>query len=426
MLILTKRCGATTLACVALLALAVPAARAQRITVTPSLQGFGQRIPSTWFDPFGSARTAAFNIRLYGRAISQVPPYALGYNPYSYGGYAGGYGSGYGNGGYGNGGYGNGGPGYAAGANAYGSGLGGTGYGPSSYGPSGSNSSIDPYSGSLPGSADLVNAQGRFLVNQQEANLKREQFKQRSVETGRKVFDEWLYERANTPTLQDERERAAKDALRYHLTNPNATQIYSATSLNGILDQLRQLQARGVSGQAVPLDEDLLRQINVTTGAGGNAGLLKNDGQLNWPQLLAGDDFAAERRDLDRKLPIAIDQAGRYNRVDPGFLKDMNSDVERIRDRVSRAVGDVPPSQYVEAKRYLNQVTDALRILQSPDARNYVTGKYSARGRNVADLVKNMSGLRFAPAAPGEEKAYRALYQALADYYAGTRVASRE
>src|SRR5207253_1336119 len=34
------------------------------------------------YDPYGTARQAAFNISLYGRAMSNVPPYALGYNPY--------------------------------------------------------------------------------------------------------------------------------------------------------------------------------------------------------------------------------------------------------------------------------------------------------------------------------------------------------
>jgi hypothetical protein len=409
----------------ALLALSAPPARAQRITVMPSLQGFGQRIPSTWFDPYGTARTTAFNVRLYGRAVSQVPPYALGYNPYAYGGYGSGFaGSVYGGGyaGYGSygGGYGSAGYGTLA-NNTYGYGSGQAGYGSSSYSGGSGGYAMDPYSGFLTGSASLVSAQGRFLVNQQEANLKREQFKQRSVETGRKIFDEWLYERANTPTLQDERERATKEALRYHLANPAATQIYSATSLNAILDQLRQLQARGVSGKAVPLDEDLLRQINVTTGAGGNAGLLKNDGDLTWPLSLTGEDFAAERKDLERKLPTALSQVAHNKQADPGLLKDMLGDVERMRDRLARRIADLTPSQYIEARRYLNQVDDALRVLQGPDAMNYVTGKYSARGKSVGELVKNMSGLMFAPAAPGEEEAYRELYQALRTYIAGAQ-----
>jgi hypothetical protein len=379
MLTAAKRLGTTALACVALLAVAAPAARAQ--------------IPVGWFDPYGTARTQAFRIRLWGHAMSHVPPYALGYNPYVSTAYYGGY--------PGSGGY-----------------AGSSGYG-------GYDSSIDPYSGYVRGSADLLSAQGRFLVNQQEANLKREQFKQAHAETRRKIFDEWLYERANTPTLQDERERLAKLDLRYHLTNPTSPEIYSGASLNTILDQLKQLQARNVKGTTVPLDDDLLRQINVTTGTGGNVALLKNDGQLSWPLALSGEDFAPERQDLERKLPEALKQA-QNNKVAAGLLKDMSSDVERMLDRLGQMISDLTPSQYIEAKRYLNQLGDALRLLQSPDAMNYVTGKYSAKGKNVGELVKNMSGLRFAPAAPGEEKAYGELYQALTQYYNSAQQASRE
>src|SRR6516164_3482441 len=73
-------CGAALLA----LVLAAAPARAQ------VGMRFGNRIPGVggtlnpynYYDPYGNARQAAFNIALYGRAMSQVPPYALGYNPY--------------------------------------------------------------------------------------------------------------------------------------------------------------------------------------------------------------------------------------------------------------------------------------------------------------------------------------------------------
>ena len=66
---------------VALLALVLAAApaQAQRFRVP----GTGGTLnPYNYYDPYGTSRQAAFNIALYGRAMSQVPPYALGYNPY--------------------------------------------------------------------------------------------------------------------------------------------------------------------------------------------------------------------------------------------------------------------------------------------------------------------------------------------------------
>lgn len=40
--------------------------------------------PARLYDPFGYAQQQAYLIGLYGKAMSTVPPYALGYNPYPY------------------------------------------------------------------------------------------------------------------------------------------------------------------------------------------------------------------------------------------------------------------------------------------------------------------------------------------------------
>jgi hypothetical protein len=328
-------------------------------------------------------------------------------------------------------------------ANAYGGGYSGA-YGgspaPGTYGgtpysgaaggygtPSGSYGD-DPFAGSQRSSADIIGAEGRFRLNNLQANLIKEQVRGQKIENRRKILDEWVYERANLPTRQDERERLAKLDLRYHLTNPAPTEIYSGTSLNTILDQLKQMQARGVRGPTVPIGDDLLEQINVTTGTGGNVGLLKNDGRLTWPLALSGPDFEAERKDLERNLPVAVSEVQKHGRVDRGRIKDMRSDVERMLERLARMIGELTPSQCIEAKRYLNQLNDGLRILETPDAVSYLTGKYKAQGRTVGDLVRYMSnkGLRFAPAVAGDESAYRALHQALTTSYGGTQQLSRE
>ena len=118
-------------------------------------------------------------------------------------------------------------------------------------------------------------------------------------------------------------------------------------------------------------------------------------------------------------MPLAMSEAEKHGQVDQGRLKDMTADLDKMSDRLSKDIGDILPSPYIEAKRYLNLLGDALRALKTPDAGNYFTGKYVARGKTVGELVKNMSGFKFAPAAPGEEKAYQELYQDLRTYYNG-------
>jgi hypothetical protein len=75
-------------------------------------------------------------------------------------------------------------------------------------------------------------------------------------------------------------------------------------------------------------------------------------------------------------------------------------------------------SHYNESKRFLNDLEDALKVLERPDASSYVNGKFAAKGATVRDLVNNMSknGLSFAASVPGDEAAYVSLQRAMAQY----------
>jgi hypothetical protein len=67
-------------------------------------------------------------------------------------------------------------------------------------------------------------------------------------------------------------------------------------------------------------------------------------------------------------------------------------------------------------------LNEAVQALSDPNVQNFLTGKFAAKGKNVADLVDNLTrvqGLEFAPAAPGDEAAYRALYQLFQAYDTG-------
>jgi hypothetical protein len=100
----------------------------------------------------------------------------------------------------------------------------------------------------------------------------------------------------------------------------------------------------------------------------------------------------------------------------------MQNDLGKLTDLLNDSVGELAPSQYIEAKRYLNQVGDAVAALSDPKVSTYFNPNQNwakqAKVSNVAELVSymNKSGLRFAAATPGDEPAYNALYRALADF----------
>jgi hypothetical protein len=371
-------------------------------------------------------RQQAFNIATIGQALSFVPPYALGFNPYPrrvsfappispFNPYAGmatnPYASLYSN------------PYASMVANPYASNPYATspGYDNSSYNPY-MYSYPDPYSGYLRGGADVINAQGRFLVNTQQAYLTREQVRQERVVSRRKMFDEYLYEREKAPTLEDERQRHSLEQLNRSRNNPPVTEVYSGKALNDILADLRKLPPKPEAGnlvniQQLPLDEDALKHINVTVG-GGNIGLLKNEGRLNWPVALGGPEFKEQRERINSLAQAAVRQAEFNGQVDPGTITQLSTDVASLNRQLRQNGGDVPFALYTEAKTFLNNLDDAISALRQRDVGNYFTGKFALKAKTVPELVEHMTkqGLQFAQAVPGDEQAYAALHQALANY----------
>jgi hypothetical protein len=281
----------------------------------------------------------------------------------------------------------------------------------------------DPYGGYLHGVADVIRSQGQFMIDRQQSLLMREQVRTAKIETRRKELEQWLWERQNMPTTEDERERSQRQQLRRSRNDPPLNEIWSAKALNDLLEDAKKIQSEGAIGVSAPLRGELLAKINVTSGkAGANIGLLK-EGRLSWPLMLRRKPFAQQRERLNQLVTQALDQAGR-GQVEAETLDEMIRGVAALQRQLvgqlkaTHEEGIWSPTIYIDAKNFLGQFDDALRALQQPDAANYLTGKYAARGKNVGELVKYMTenGLQFAPATPGNETAYTALHRALAGY----------
>jgi hypothetical protein len=432
---LTKRFGVAALAGAAVWLLAVTPAFGQYITPAYSFRA-GQPLNQNYY-----------NLAVLGRALSNVPPYAFGFNPVvpplngfpgvppmspfvspvspftsaatlssvsPYGAYgAGGYSSPYAaSPGYSSS------PGYGTGSNSYGMG----GYN-SSY------SYADPFGGGLRGAAEAIRAQGQFEKDFQGARLLNQEVERSKLETRRKIYDEWLYERANTPTVVDIQEKTQKLENRRALLGMPLSEILSGYALNTILDDLRKRASWGGKDPYGPIDPELLRQINVTSqSSGGNVGVfkpVKEGGPLAWPLPLQAAAYQDEVRRLNQRAAEAVKLVQNAGQVDPGTLNDMKEDVRRLRSKVSAHIDDLTPSQSIEANRFLNQLDDGVKGLAQPDVASYFTDKFAAKGKTVPELVQYMAqkGLKFAPATGGDEAAYSALYNYLVGYSLQTSAA---
>jgi hypothetical protein len=274
------------------------------------------------------------------------------------------------------------------------------------------------YGGYLRGNADVVNSQGNYLIQRQQANLVKQQAEQAKIQTRRMNFDEWQYEQANTPTTEDLREKARMEQIRRSRFDPPITEIWSAKALNDLFFDLRKLQGAGGYGPTVPIDPDMVKQLNVTPGgSNANFGLLKDAGKLKWPLALRSNTFETGRQQIDQLAPQALQQA-RSGQVDADTLNSMIDTVDGLQQQLKNNVANISANQYITSLRYLRQLEDSVKALQDPKVNNYVNGKWQARGNTVAELVSNMSqdGLEFAPAVSGQQTAYVSVYRAMADY----------
>ena len=358
---------------------------------------------------------AAYNTAVIGRAIAQVPPYAFGYNPYpprigstapilnsvayvppmSY-------------------------PGGGAPTtatlttNPYGfdsTAMSAPSYGGPYNGPP--YGSEDPVAGFLRGTSDVIAATGDYYKNVQKARIIQTQADEGRVDYRRRLIDEARYERGLLPTTEELRQAELTRDLARARHQPPISDIISAKALNDILNHLRSDPALG-KGPNVPIDEDVLKRINVAnpTSKNTSVGLLRDDGKLQWAAPLSSKEFETARNHLSRTMEDIVQGLKFSNPVEAGKLKDLGSDLDQLQKQVEKS--ELSPTDYIEAKGYLDQVDAAIRALKDPNVANIFNHKFNAK--NVAELVDGMKGMDFAPAAPGDEWAYRVLQQALVSY----------
>ena len=216
------RWGTVILATVVALGGFVSAVHAQfRLPVTAPLPAINPTFNTT---PGLQIYSNLYNAAVLGRTIRQIPPYALGYNPYpspiintaptlntipyAPGVYSPGMLSGYPTG-------------YNSSAslttNPYGydNTLSSSSYGNNSYNGYNPYGAYDPAYGFLSGASDVINATGNYYKNVQQARLTQSQADESRIDYRRRLIDEARYERGLLPTTEELRQQdLARDLAR--------------------------------------------------------------------------------------------------------------------------------------------------------------------------------------------------------------------
>lgn len=272
----------------------------------------------------------------------------------------------------------------------------------------------------LQGVASVIDAQGRYLRSTQEAFLVREQVRAAQLENRRQVLEQHRFERANAPTLEEQREFRRQQEFWRSWNDPPLTEIWSGTALNNILRAIQRGQSEhGYLGPYVPLDPELVRHINVTSGRAGNIGVFRQGADLSWPLPLQRDLFAKERAEIDKLAGTSVKSVA-AGKPDAQALDGLTQANTRLRNLLRENTRELTSTDYIQALRFVNQLIDSTRSLQRPGAANFFND-WTLKAESVGELVDQMTkqGLTFAPVAQGNESYYTALHRALTAYSSG-------
>jgi hypothetical protein len=267
----------------------------------------------------------------------------------------------------------------------------------------------------LSGAADVSRAYGDVIVQQENARIQREKANQAKIDTKRKAFDEMMYEKANTPTYTETLTKDKQNILTRLMTFPLRGEITNGETLNAMLPLLQALSTYGTQGSPVQLPQSAVRELNVSGSGTSSIGILRDGGRVDWPIAL----ITPQQKKLDKLLPAAYDAAG-ADMLTPKLMKDIRTEMTSMREDMRKRLKneEIETSSYLRAIEFYNSLESSVNALDSVDARKQISGAYAARGRNVQELVDYMTenGLKFAPAAPGQENAYQVVHDAFTRY----------
>jgi hypothetical protein len=277
----------------------------------------------------------------------------------------------------------------------------------------------------LRGGAQVIRAEGDYLVKFQEAKIVREQVRAARLENRKKEWEQWAWEqdfKENYKWIAIERD--AKATLHQGLES-SPTKIIDGWSLNVLRDVLSKNKGKFTSNKTVSLD-GIVPKINMTTEAIGrvNIGLLQLEA-LPWPLLLRKDYFTAIRESADQNHFTIREEVlvkGNYPAATFGALRtNLNALEKMCQEMVKNPKSEeevVSCDDSINANRFLKELKRLLTAMEGDTTGLSIKRiREPVQATTVAELVDQMDqkGIKFGPALQGNEQFYYALHNKLAE-----------
>src|SRR5262249_47859877 len=226
---------------------------------------------------------------------------------------------------------------------------------------------MTPAYGYLTGASNVINAQGQFLTSKRESEVIKEQAEQAKLDTKRKAIEQWQYEQAIQPTLSEVQAKAQLEGYQQMRGNPSDARIWSGEAMNTLLRHMQQTQSYLSGSPSIPLDPRQVNKIKFTDGTNrGDVTLFAQGAKIDWPFPLRGPEFRQNREKIESLSGDVVRQAGGGD-VDYGTIKSIQGTAAVMLDELKDRVEDFTPSDYMMAKRFLNELSKGARGLGGPN-----------------------------------------------------------
>src|SRR5262249_31107153 len=156
----------------------------------------------------------------------------------------------------------------------------------------------------------------------------------------------------NTPSLEEQREFRRQQEFWRSWNDPPLTEIWSGRALNDLLRGLQLARSEhGYRGATVPLDAELVRRINVTSGTT-PAGIevFRRGEELRWPSPLRGESFDKNRTEIDKLVPNVVQQVASAT-GDAGGFDSLDQAIAGLRSLLRDNIRNMSSTDYIEALR---------------------------------------------------------------------------
>src|SRR5262249_42241326 len=159
-------------------------------------------------------------------------------------------------------------------------------------------------------------------------------------------------------TYTQELAKTTKQTLVRLQNNPTSAEITSGKALNFLLEDASKYRNKKVVTDDIPLTAEQLKRLNITSTQFA-LGPLRDDGKISWPVGLLSAIPENTRNDLALKAESLVNKAAK-GRIDANQLKDLRDGVEAARTQLLAKVNEIPGPQYLDARRFLGDLDNAL------------------------------------------------------------------